>query len=123
MRRLSKEFKDAISPVANIGNWKAAKECYLPLITKELCELLKQEKVEEAVMLIEKYNITPAMIIEHLASLYYTASTDKNPWVEIPSAVKGKLTRLYNKRHEDSKIKGVNKIKATVEHVKFDPMM
>jgi hypothetical protein len=52
MRRLSKEFKDAILPVANISNWKAAKECYLPLITKELCELLKQEKVEEAVMLI-----------------------------------------------------------------------
>jgi hypothetical protein len=63
------------------------------------------------------------MITEHLTSLYYTTSTDKNPWTEVPSAVKGKLTRIYNKRHEDSKIKAATKSKAVVEHVKFDPLM
>lgn len=49
-------------------------------------------------MLMETYNITPAIINEHLASLYF--SSDKtNPLTDVPANIKGKLTRLFNKRH------------------------
>ena len=60
---------------------------------------------------MEQYNITPAIITDHLNSLYYTTGNDKNPLTEVPSAMKAKLTRLYNKRHEDSKMKQVVKAK------------
>lgn len=63
------------------------------------------------------------MINEHLTSLYFSTSTDKNPWAEVPSTVKGKLTRLYNKRHEDSKLKATTKSKGVTEELKFDPLM
>lgn len=57
-------------------------------------------------MLMETYSITPAIINEHLASLYY--SSDKtNPLTDVPSTIKGKLTRLFNKRHEDAKLKNI----------------
>lgn len=73
---------------------------------------------------MEHYNITPAMIGDHLTSLNFTTSTDKShPLADIPSTVKGKLTRLFNKRHEDSKMKATNKVKAKNDHVKFDPLM
>jgi hypothetical protein len=49
MKRLSKEFKDAISPMTNISSWRAAKENYVPIIIRELSELLKQERIEDAV--------------------------------------------------------------------------
>lgn len=41
----------------------------------------------------------------------------------IPTATKTKLTKLFNKRHEDSKLKQTNKAKSKVEHFKFDPLM
>jgi hypothetical protein len=86
--------------------------------------LLREERIEEAVQLMEQYNITPAMIADHLATLHFTTSTDKyNPLNDIPSAVKGKLTKLFNKRHEDSKMKQAVKGKGKAEHVKFDPLM
>jgi hypothetical protein len=71
---------------------------------------------------MEQYNITPAMIGDHLSSLYYSPG-EKNPLGDVPSSVKGKLTRLYNKRHEDSKMKQITKGKGKVEHTKFDPPM
>jgi hypothetical protein len=49
MKRLSKEFKDAILPTAKISNWKSAKENYVPIIVRELCEMLKQDRIESAV--------------------------------------------------------------------------
>jgi hypothetical protein len=71
---------------------------------------------------MEQYNITPAIISDHLSSLYF--SPDKpNPLAEVPSAVKGKLTRLFNKRHEDSKLKQATKSKGNVLNIKFNPLM
>ena len=54
---------------------------------------------------MEEYRITPAMINDHLASLYYTQKDKQSPLADIPSNVKAKLTRLFNKRHEDAKLK------------------
>jgi hypothetical protein len=42
MKRLSKEFKDAIFPETLNGSWKSAKSLYVPMITHELSELLKK---------------------------------------------------------------------------------
>lgn len=72
---------------------------------------------------MEQYRISPSIISEHLSSLYCPNST--NPLSDVPSAVKAKLTRLFNKRHEEerlAKIKGKGKQKAE-QHVKFDPLM
>ena len=73
---------------------------------------------------METYSITPTILSEHLASMPY--SVDKtNPLAAVSSQTKAKLTRLFNKRHEDAKLskqqsKGV---KGKSEHVKFNPVM
>jgi hypothetical protein len=55
------------------------------------------------------------MINEHLASLYYNDKVNpSNPLSDIPSNVKGKLTRLFNKRHEDAKMKQSTKPKSKI---------
>jgi hypothetical protein len=59
---------------------------------------------------------------EHLVSLQF--STNKNnPLSEIASQTKAKLTRLFNKRHEDSKLKGKKAIKPKEDHMKFNEVL
>lgn len=41
----------------------------------------------------------------------------------ISSNQKSKLTRLYNKKHMELKLKAAKKEKVKVEHVKFDPVL
>ena len=48
------------------------------------------------------------VVNEHLSSLYYldkSSNNSVNPLSDIPSTVKGKLTRMFNKRHGDTKLK------------------
>ena len=83
--------------------------------------------MEEAAYLMEQYRIGPAMVGEHLISLYYTPFSP-NPLADVPAAAKGKLTRLYNKRHEEAKLakakaKGKGGNKEQQKHMKFDPVM
>jgi hypothetical protein len=48
---------------------------------------------------METYKITPTILAESLATLYFT--TDKSsPFADVSSQAKSKLTRLFNKRHE-----------------------
>lgn len=58
---------------------------------------------------MEGYRISPMVVNEHLASLFYIDKSPNNPVVnplaDIPSTVKGKLTRMFNKRHGDAKLK------------------
>lgn len=57
---------------------------------------------------MEGYRITPMVVNEHLASLFYVDKSNNNsvnPLSEIPSTIKGKLTRMFNKRHGDAKLK------------------
>jgi hypothetical protein len=41
----------------------------------------------------------------------------------VPPQVKAKLTRLFNKRHEDFKLKAVKNVKGKSEHIKFNPLL
>jgi hypothetical protein len=59
--------------------------------------------VEQAVIFMEQYRISPPMITDHLTSLYFSADKSQ-PLAEIPSSVKAKLTRLFNKRHEEARL-------------------
>ena len=45
MKRLAKEFKDTILPESKVGGWRSSKTTYLPMITKELAEMLKNDSV------------------------------------------------------------------------------
>jgi hypothetical protein len=45
MKRLAKEFKDTIIHESKVGGWRSAKSTYLPMITKELAEMLKNDSV------------------------------------------------------------------------------
>jgi hypothetical protein len=52
-------------------------------------------------------------------------SGKENPFSTIPSKTKGALTRMFNKKHEDAKLKlqqQKGKSKGT-EHVKFNPVL
>jgi hypothetical protein len=73
-------------------------------------------------MMMELYHFSPLILNEHLASLQF--DLDKvNPLSGISSQVKAKLTRLFNKRHEDAKLKKQKTIKAKTEHIKFNPVL
>lgn len=43
MRRLNKEFKNAIFPITNTSSNKTVKSLYAPLIAKELAEFLRND--------------------------------------------------------------------------------
>ena len=48
------------------------------------------------------------VVNELLASLFYIDKSNNssvNPLSDIPSTIKGKLTRMFNKRHGDAKLK------------------
>ena len=74
---------------------------------------------------MEDYNITPATLNQHLVSMMYTGGDkNTNPMADISSGIKGKLTRTFNKRHEDAKLRAQAKgPKAKVQHIKYDPLM
>jgi hypothetical protein len=72
---------------------------------------------------MENYNITPAIISDHLSSLNFT-NDKSNILSSISPAIKSKLTRSYNKRHEDTKLEQQNnKAKVKVDHIKYDPVL
>jgi hypothetical protein len=71
---------------------------------------------------MEIYNINPTILNEHLISLQFNPSKS-NLLAGVETATKSKLTRLYNKRHEEAKLKAAKGPKAKVEHVKFDPVL
>jgi hypothetical protein len=72
--------------------------------------------------MMEYYSISPAILNDHLATLV-TASDKSNPLGAIPTAVKSKLTRLFNKLHEDSKLKQQKIKKGGEKHAKFNPVL
>ena len=53
----------------------------------------------------------------------FSVNKSNNPLAEISSQTKAKLTRLFNKRHEDNKLKQAKAIKGKNEHVKYDPVL
>lgn len=60
---------------------------------------------------------------EHLATLTMTENKE-NPLSSIPSQTKAKLTRLFNKRHEDAKLKQQKTKKGNEQHAaKYDPVL
>lgn len=72
---------------------------------------------------MEQYNITPAILNEHLISLTSFGGKD-HPLSNVPSQIKTKLTKAFNKRHEEAKLKQKQKgKKVDVTHIKFDPVM
>ena len=76
-----------------------------------------------AISFMENYNINPAILAEHLTNMPYKMGKDSNPFEGIPTKVKASLTRTFNKRHEDSKLKAIKGGKVKAEHVKFDPIL
>ena len=113
--------------MTNTSSNKTVKNLYAPLIAKELSELLRKDEVEDAACMMEQYRIPPAMVGEHLLALYYTPLSS-NPLADVPAATKGKLTRLYNKRHEEAKLakakaKSKGGSKEQQKHIKYDPLM
>lgn len=46
-----------------------------------------------------------------------------NPLAAIPGSTKAKLTKLFNKRHEDNKLKQTKAAKGKNEHIKYDPVL
>ena len=99
MKRLAKEFKNAIYPITLNASNRTAKNVYAPIISRELADMIREDNVEEAVLTMEQYRISPLLISEHLCALYNTGGLP-NPLSELPAGPKGKVTRLYNKRHE-----------------------
>ena len=97
-RRLCKEVKNAIFPMTLCSSFRSIKNLYSSLIIQELASMLKQKNIEEAVIFMESYNITPGFLSEHLVSLASLNDKD-SPLAAIPSGVKASLTRLFNKRH------------------------
>jgi hypothetical protein len=53
----------------------------------------------------------------------YSLNKANNPLAEINGQTKAKLTRLFNKRHEDNKLKQTKAVKGKTEHVKYDPVL
>ena len=72
--------------------------------------------------MMELYRISPELITENLVPM--TSFKIDSPFASISGSVKAKLTRAFNKRHEDAKLKG-KKVKkgTTMEHLKFNPIL
>ena len=71
---------------------------------------------------MEMYRITPNLLTENLVPM--TSFKTDSPFTSVSTSVKAKLTRAYNKRHEDAKLKGKKLKKGTTfEHLKFDPVL
>ena len=71
---------------------------------------------------MEIYHLNPTLMSENLERLVYNPK-GINFMSDIPAPVKGKLTREYNKRHEQTKMKIAKAKKAAgeVNHFKFHP--
>ena len=73
-------------------------------------------------MMMEQYHFSPLVLNEHLAALQF--NLDKiNPLSEISAQIKTKLTRLFNKRHDDAKLKKEKAAKVKAQHIKFNPVL
>ena len=104
------------------SSFKTIKSNYSSLLMEELVAMLKKENIQGAVELMEGYRLTPLILNEHLSSL--TALSSKtSPLAAIPPAIKAKLTRLFNKRHEDAKLMKKTGKAATQEHAKFNTVL
>jgi hypothetical protein len=89
---------------------------------EEIAGLMKNEQIDEAVMLMEEYRLTPAILNEHLITLV-TLGQKTTPLATVPPATKAKLTKLFNKRHEDARLKQQKGKNQSVHLVKFDPVL
>lgn len=88
---------------------------------RELVELLNwEEDVEGACVLMEQYHFGPEVLYEHLVGLQFGKD---NPLASVNFAMKSKLTRLFNRRHEDAKLMKTKAAKLKTEHIKFNPVL
>jgi hypothetical protein len=80
-----------------------------------------EDDIQEIVLFMDHYHLTPAHISEHLQGIQALSRQDllKN----ISSSTKSKLTKFYNKHHESTKFKK-RKQKAEDNNIKkFDPVL
>ena len=108
--------------MAKCSSFKAIKNSYASLLVHETASLLKKDEIEEVVEGMETYRLTPALLNEHLPVLN-TLENRTALLSSIPAATKAKLTRLFNKRHEEAKLKKKKGKTVTEEHLKFDPVL
>ena len=122
-KRLTKELKNYLFPETLCSDMKAIRFQYGPLVMNVLVDLLRHDAIEDALDLMEQYRLTPLALQEHLTSIQTTG--DKSSALsDVPPAVKAKLTRLYNRRHEDVKLKAQKGGKAKGEQMaKFNPVL
>ena len=111
-KRLNRELKNAIFPTSMCSNFKAVKNGYSTLIMHEITNLVKEDHIESTVDFMEQYRITPTILTENLTILT-SLSAKQCPLPNVPPNLKAKLTRSFNKRHEDAKLKGKKVNKST----------
>lgn len=124
-RRLVREVKNMLFCQSFCSCNSAIRLEYVSLLTHQLAGLLKDDHIETAIQMMDYYNLTPAVINEHLATLA-NAPDKTNPLTSLASNVKSKLTRLFNKFHEETKLKqqkGKRGGAGGEKHIKIDPVL
>ena len=122
-KRLVKELKNAIFPMTGCSSFRSVKSNYSAILMHELVQMMKTDKIEEAVDIMELYRLNPTILSEHLVSLG-SLDSKNSPLLSIPGPTKAKLTRTFNKRHEEAKLKGKKGKKGpSNDHQKYDPVL
>ncbi|KAL4431684.1 hypothetical protein ABPG74_017313 [Tetrahymena malaccensis] len=111
-----REFRVSLSKSIS-GSRFAVKFDYVPFLLKIILNHLKKgrsQDIESVLDYLEYYNIKPQHLKEHLNDLQYPK---QDYYGVVPSDVKTKLTKEYNKRYSDSS----NKIKIQKKQSKSEP--
>lgn len=104
----------------NLVTIKSIKYQYAPLMFYWLYQKLKEGEIEEIVRFMDYYHISPTIITEHLQSLQL--GDRQSLMKDISASTKAKLTRAYNKYHENTKFKKKKTI-TTEDFSKYDPVL
>lgn len=113
-------MKIAIAPVSTVTN--SSVKDYATILLSQIHKGLKSDEVDQVLDFMEIYNLNPTLLNENLAGVQFNPNKE-GVLTDIPTNIKAKLTRTYNKRHEATKIKGgaKGKDKVQADHAKFDP--
>ena len=101
------------------GNEGVLKD-YIPTLYQLIMNPLKQEKIEETVMIMHLYNINPEMLKDHLINLQFGSLTCQEEYKAIPIKNKTFLGKLYNSLYKSS-LQKVRKRKEREIKDKVDP--
>ena len=100
-----KEIKNIIMPSTLVSTSLAAKQNYSTMLFERIYQDLKAKDVdvESVVMFMDHYNISPAILADHITSLQ--SAGRENLLKDVPTQTKTKLTKTYNKHHEMARLK------------------